>query len=346
MRAKKGDISVRQEKYTIGDIADQLGVSRATVSRAMNGAPGVGPELRKKILEFAEGLGYKPNVVSQSLSKTNSKIIGLIFGDVRNPFYAELTFYIQMALNQYGYTVMLFNSEYNAQQEQGFIEMAKQFGLAGLILFTAQTDKKQLQEQTKELPIVLVNRPLDMARHDSVTMDNFKAGYIAAMHLIELGHRRIGFVRGQAISSASVQRFEGYRQALKSWSLTLREEDIMEGDLKMPTGYELAKTFFQREERPTGLIVANDMMALGILDWCNENGVSIPEELSVVSFDNINFSSVHGIELTTVSQHMKEMGRKAAELMVRRIREPQAEYKRIILEPTLIVRNTTMKYEE
>ena len=337
---------MREGKYTIGDIADQLGVSRATVSRALNGAPGVGPELRKKILEFAGKLGYKPNTLAQSLSKGNVKIIGLIFGDVRNPFYAELTFYIQMALNKYGYTVMIFNSEYSAQQEQGFIEMARQFCLAGLILFTAQTDKDNLPEQTEELPIVLVNRSLDMAQCDSVTMDNFKAGYIATMHLIELGHRRIGFVRGQAISSASVQRFEGYRQALKNWSIPLNEEDIMKGDLKMPTGYEMARSFFRREERPTGLIVANDMMSLGILDWCNENGVKIPEELSIVSFDNIDFSRIHGIELTTVSQHVREMGEKAAELMIRRIREPQAEYKRIILEPTLIIRNTTMEYKE
>lgn len=337
---------MRQGKYTIGDIADQLGVSRATVSRAINGAPGVGPELRKKILEFVKELGYKPDTVAQSLSKGYRKIIGLIFGDVRNPFYAELTFYIQMAMNKYGYTVMIFNSEYSAHQEQEFIEMAREFRLAGLILFTAQTDKDDLKEQTNRLPIVLVNRALDMAQCDSVTMDNFKAGYIAAMHLIELGHRRIGFVRGQSISSASVQRFEGYRQALKNWSLPLNEEDVMEGDLKMSAGYEMAPQFFQREKRPTGLIVTNDMMALGILDWCNEKGVKIPEELSIVSFDNIDFSKIHGIELTSVSQHVREMGEKAVELMLRRIREPQAEYKRIILEPTLIVRNTTMKYRE
>lgn len=337
---------MKRGKCTIGDIAENLGVSRATVSRAMNGSPGVGPELRKKILEFAEELGYKPNTAAQRMSKGNMKIIGLIFGDVRNPFYAELTFYIQTALNKYGYTVMIFNSEYSAQQEQRFIEMSRQFCLAGLILFTTQSDKDNLWEQTEELPIVLVNRSLDVAQCDSVTMDNFKAGYIAAMHLIELGHRRIGFVRGQEMSSASVQRFEGYRQALKNWSLPLNEEDILEGDLKMPTGYELAKTFFRREERPTGLIVANDMMTLGILDWCNENCVNIPKDLSIVSFDNIVFSGIHGIELTTVSQHVRKMGEKAAELMVRRIKEPQAEYKRIILEPTLIVRNTTMEHKE
>lgn len=337
---------MRKEKYTVSDIAKNMGVSRATVSRALNGSPGVGAELRKKIQDYAKELGYKPNTLAQSLSKGRMNIIGLVFGDVRNPFYAELTFYIQKELNQYGYTVMIFNSEYNVEKEMGFIEMAKQFCLAGMILFTTQTNREDLKNQVGNLPIVFVNRSLELVNYDSVTMDNFKAGYIAAMHLIELGHRRIGFVRGQSISSASVQRFEGYRQALKNCFLSINDEDIMEGDLKMPTGYLLAEKFFQRDTRPSALIVANDMMALGFLDWCNEYNVQIPKELSLVSFDDINFSRMHGIELTTISQHVQEMGEKAAALMIRRIEEPQAEYKRVILEPTLMIRNTTAVYRE
>ncbi len=333
-------------KYTINDIAKQIGVSRATVSRALNGAPGVGPELREKIQQFAKEQGYKPNPLAQSLSKGKMDIIGLVFGDVRNPFYAELTFYIQKELNRHGYTVMIFNSEYDIQKEQEFIEMAKEFRLAGMILFTAQTNKEQLQDQVDQIPIVLVNRSLDLSNYDSVTMDNFKAGYIAAMHLIELGHKRIGFVRGQAMSSASVQRFEGYCQALKNYFLPMKEEDIYEGDLRMGTGYEMAERFFERIERPTGMILANDMMALGFLDWCKEKGVGIPEDLSIVSFDNIDFSKIHGIELTTISQHVRDMGEQAAELMIRRIDQPDAEYRRIILEPELIIRNTTREYKE
>lgn len=332
-------------KYTISDIAEHMGVSRATVSRALNGAPGVGPELREKIQAFAREQGYKPNPLAQSLSKGKMDIIGLVFGDVRNPFYAELTFYIQKALNRHGYTVMIFNSEYDIQKEREFIEMAKEFRLAGMILFTAQTNKEQLQDQVDQIPIVLVNRSLDLTNYDSVTMDNFKAGYIAAMHLIELGHRRIGFVRGQAMSSASVQRYEGYRQALKNCFLPMEEEDVYEGDLRMGTGYEMAEKFFERAERPTGMILANDMMALGFLDWCKEKGVRIPEDLSIVSFDNIDFSRIHGIELTTISQHVREMGEKAAELMIRRISQPDAEYRRINLEPELIIRNTTRAYK-
>ena len=125
-----------KKKYTITDVADMLGVSRATVSRALNGTSGVGPELREKIIAFAEEIGYRPNTLARSLSKGRVNIIGLIFGDVRNPFYSELTFYIQKALERYGYTVMIFNSEYDREREARSIETARELCLAGLILFT------------------------------------------------------------------------------------------------------------------------------------------------------------------------------------------------------------------
>lgn len=338
MRSKK--------KYTITDVADMLGVSRATVSRALNGTSGVGPELREKIVAFADEIGYRPNTLARSLSKGRVNIVGLVFGDVRNPFYSELTFYIQRALEKYGYTVMIFNNEYDLEREARSIETAKELCLAGLILFTVVTNMEEEQLRAMNIPIVFVNRTLEFQNYDSVLLDNFRAGYIATMHLIELGHKRIGFVKGHQRSSVTIQRFEGYRQALKNYYLTLQEEDIFSGDLKMRKGYEIAEEFFARRQRPSALLIGNDLMALGFMDWCKEHGVEIPKELSIVSFDNIDFSALHGFELTTISQKVEEMGEKAAELMVRRIEEPEAEYRRIILEPKLIVRNTTREYQE
>lgn len=333
-----------KEKYTIADVADMMGVSRATVSRALNGTPGVGPELREKIVAFANEIGYRPNTLARGLSKGRIDIIGLVFGDIRNPFYSEVIYYIQRVLEQYGYTVMVFNSEYDVEKELRFLEMARELCLAGLILLTAQTDMNETRLKELNVPIVFVNRALELQNYDSVLMDNFKAGYIAAMHLIELGHKRIGFVCGQSKSSTSLQRLEGFRQALKTYFLPLEEEDIMYGDLKMKKGYELAIEFFERKSRPSALVIGNDMMALGFIDRCKEKDIKIPEELSIVSFDNIDFSAMHGIELTTISHKIKMMGEKAAELMIRRIEEPEAEYKRIILEPGIVIRNTTQEY--
>lgn len=334
----------QKEKYTIADVAKMLGVSRATVSRALNGTPGVGPELREKIVAFAKEIDYRPNTLARSLSRGRIDIIGLVFGDIRNPFYAELIFYIQKELEQHGYTVMIFNSEYDVEKELRFLDMARELCLAGLILLTAQTNMDETRLKNLNIPIVFVNRALELQNYDSVLMDNFKAGYIAAMHLIELGHKRIGFICGQVQSSSSLQRLEGFRQALKTYYLPLREEDILSGDLKMEKGYELAKKFFEQDSRPTALVIGNDMMALGFIDRCKEKEIRIPEELSIVSFDNIDFAALHGIELTTISHKVKEMGEKASELMIRRIEEPEADYKRVILEPNIIVRNTTKEY--
>ena len=330
-----------EKKITAKEIAENLGVSRATVSRALNGSSGVGPELRKKILSYAQESGYKTVPTTADLSRKSTKIIGLVFGDICNPFYSELTFYIQRILNSHGYMVVTFNSEYNASKELEFIEMAEQFSLCGLILFTTQMNMNPIRLQAENIPIVFVNRSLELSNYDSVTLDNFKAGYISAMHLIELGHQRIGFVTGHALSSASVQRMEGFCQAMKNFYLPVKPSDILQGDLKMSTGYQLAHKFFQKKSRPSALILGNDMMALGFLDWCKEHNVLIPDELSIVSFDDIVFSQMHEVGLTTISQHVKEMGEHAARLIIRRIHHPDSEYKRIILEPSLIIRATT-----
>ncbi len=333
------------KNFTIGDVAEMLGVSRASVSRALSGAPGVGSDLRKKIIDFTNKIGYKPNSLARSLSRGYMDIVGLVFGDIRNPFYADLTFCIQKELEQHGYTVMLFNSEYDANKELQFLNIAKELCLAGVILFTAQNDMKKEQFDKLNMPIVFVNRSLEWSDYDAVLMDNFKAGYIAAMHLIELGHQRIGFVGGQTVSSTSRQRFNGFKQALDNCYIPFNESHCLSGDLKMETGYKLAHEFFSLPSPPSAVVITNDFMSLGFIDGCFNQGIDIPEHLSVVSFDNIGFSKMSKIGLTTISQHSTEMGEAAARLMVERIEMSDSPHKKIILEPELIVRNTTKEYK-
>lgn len=332
---------MESKRYTISDVAKMLGVSRSTVSKAMTNSSGVSKELRQKILDFVDEIGYTPNSIAQGLSKGKLNIVALILGDVRNPFYAELEFCIQKILNMNGYNVMMFNSEYQVEKELEYIAMAKQFNFAGLILFTAQD--KQIQESLKnsDMSVVLVNRILPDYNGDSVLIDNFKAGYIATMHLIEKGHNNIGFIKGHNLSSASSQRYEGYLQALKNYNLKFDDRNIMVSDLKMSTGYELGKQFAGLENRPSGMVIVNDLTALSFIQYCKEVNIRIPQDVSIVSFDNIVYSSLDGISLTTVSQHVREMGEHAARLMLKQLKDPDAAPERIILEPTLIVRGTT-----
>lgn len=337
---------MKNGKYSISDVAEMLGVSKSTVSRVINGNTGVGPELRKKVMDFVEEIGYQPNTIAQSLSKGHMNIVALILGDVRNPFYAELAFKIQQILNNQGYMVMTLNSEYNIERELEFLGLTEQFNFAGLILITAQEEKIEEKLKMMDIPKVLVNRILPSYTGDSVLIDNFQAGYLAVMHLIELGHRHIGFIKGPGVSSASSQRFAGYRQAMQNYGLPFEEDFVFESDLKLETGRSLADTFCKLEKRPSAMVVVNDMTAIGFMDGCRNAGIRIPEDLSIVSFDNIAMASMYGIELTTISQHVDEMGEKAARLMLKQLNDRTAKPERIIMEPTLIVRKTTCEHTE
>lgn len=332
---------MKRKKYTITDISEMLGVSRATVSRSITGSPGVSQEVREKVLKFVDEIGYQPNTVARGLSTGKLNIIALILGDMRNPFYADLAFEIQQLLKEHQYLVMIFNSEYDAARELEFIRLAEQFHFAGLILITAQSDELSEKMKNLTMPKVLVNRILPEYEGDSVLIDNFQAGYEATLHLIELGHIEIGFITGQNSSSAAKQRFEGYKQALRNFSLPFSEEYVFHSDLKMETGYQLSKTFLAMKHRPSAMISVNDMTALGFMDGCKEAGIRFPEDLSLVGFDNISFSSLHELQLTTVNQHAHEMSREAARLILKQLNNPESKPERIILKPELIIRKTT-----
>ena len=330
------------EKYTISDIANELGVSRATVSRAINGKDGVSEDVRTRILNYTQSIGYKPNTIAQSLSKGHLNIIALVLGDLRNPFYAELAFRMQKMLNEHGYMVMVFNSEYDVEKELEFIKMSQMFCFAGLMLITVQQrfDAHCLSSST---PVVLVNRSAESYNGDAVFIDNFQASYMCMVHLLSLGHRRIGFIHGQETSSASNLRYVGYVQAMENYQMPIDERHVFHGDLKMESGREAAEliTQMEPEQRPTAMLVANDLTALGFMDGCWKHGIKVPEDVSLVSFDNISFSSMCNIQLTTIDQNLEEMCSQAVRLILKRLNNPEAPYERVIIQPTLIVRNTT-----
>ncbi len=337
---------MKNEKYTISDVAKIAGVSRSTVSRVLNDQPGVGAELRKKVLACIEEIGFKPNTLAKSLIKGHINIVALVFGDVRNPFYAELAFYIQKILNDNGYMVMAFNSEYDMKKEIEYIKMAVQFNFAGLILLTTQTQEMKETLQNVQLPVVLVNRTFDTFHGDTVSLDNFQAGYMATKHLISLGHSSFAFLAGPMNSSSVKQRYNGFLQAQNSYQIPFDpEKHVFSGNLKMETGYELAKKYVAHlRELPSAVVISNDLMAIGFIDYCQKNHVDIPGMLSIISFDNINLSDLHAIGLTTISQKAKQMSEYAAKLFLRRIQEPDAPPEHILIEPELIVRKTTSTY--
>ena len=334
----------KDSKLSIVDVAEMLGVSPSTVSRAINGKKGVSEKQREKILNLVREIGYQPNSLMQGMTYSTAgtlPIIGMILGDIRNPFYSDLVFNIQKILNESGYLVMVLNSEYEASREVEMIHLAQELHFAGLILVTAQSSDMEECLSGIRLPKVLVNRILPSYHGDSVLSDNFQAGYIAAMHLIDLNHTHIGFICGPKVSSASSQRFEGYKQALNNFGLTMDEHFVYESDLKIESGKKIAEHFLRQENRPTAIIAVNDMTAIGFMDQCRKQHVSIPDDISIVSFDNILFTSVEGINLTSISHRSEEMGEQAVRLLLKQLQGDTTHPERVILTPELIIRNST-----
>ncbi len=338
---------MKNKRVTISEIAKEMGVSCSTASRALSGAAGVGPELREKIRSYAQEAGFLPSSITRNSTTGRLNIVAMIVGDIRNPFYADLVFYAQKTLNEHGYLLTVFNTEYDEDKEINYVRLAKRFNFSGIIQVTVTTGNMVAELKNLDIPVVMVNRMLSSFDIDTVLLDNFEAGYAATRYLIELGHSRIGFLQGQRQSSASTQRFMGYEQAMKNYHLEIRDCDILEGDLKMETAYELARKFVHGQaEKPSALIISNDLAALGFVSYCQEARFDVPENLSVVSFDNIPFSSVGSVSLTTIDGHANDMGRKAAEVLLDRINDPDRELQRIILKPELIVRKSTLPYRE
>ena len=342
-----------ETRYNISDIAEMLGVAPSTVSRALNGKKGVGEQQRNKILTLAQELGYEIPAVRQeaaevtplSVKGLQSNTIALVIGDIRNPFYADLEYGIQELLGREGYQIMIFNSEYEIDRELTILQTAAEGGFAGVFLITAQSERMEAALGSLSLPVVLVNRNFPNFPGDSVFADNFQAGYLAAVHLIDLYHRKIGFIRGPLLSSASTQRFEGYSQAMSNFGLPMDDRFIYDCDLKIESGRQSAKVYlsYPREERPSAMIIVNDLAALGFMDECRKNGLSIPEDVSVIGFDDIVYASIEGIRLTTVSQHVDNMSREAARLMLKQLHGDVTHPERIIISPELIVRGTTAR---
>lgn len=327
---------------SLNEIAAALGVSKATVSRALSGAEGVGKDLRQTIIRYANDIGYQPNTLAQGLARGHLNIIALILDDIRNPFYAKIAFEIQEIFNQHGYMLMVLNSESDLKKELQYVQMVARYNFSGLFLLTAHPKVEEEVLSTLKMPVVLVNRALASYPGNCVLLDNFQAGYLAARHLIERNHRRIGFICGPNISSASHQRYLGFIQAIENFGAENAKAYFTESNLTMESGYALATDFLNNPApRPTAMIVSNDMTAIGFMNGLKGYGVRIPDDLSIVSFDNIPFSAAIGIELTTVDQHTDTICREAGRLMLNLLSKSPTEPERIIITPTLVVRKTT-----
>ncbi len=331
------------KRVTIKDVARVAGVSYATVSRALSGSPEIGEETRQRIIQISKEMGYTPNSIARSLVIQSTKIFGLIVGRINNPFMSEIAYYVEKHARDQGYNLMLCNSGSDLDHEEETYRLLVGRQVDGIIIIPAGADSyERLKPHLGATPTVFMSENLKDLRESYVTVDNYKGTMLGVDYLYSLGHRNILYF-GRRLGSLTHQlRAEGYEDACKRYGLTPAFVDSHYTHSSIKKGYALAAELFRTREhlKYTAIMASTDTMALGIIKAADEFGLRIPQDFSLVGFDNINFSSLPKINLTTIDQPKKAMAAAAVDMLIHKINDPTVGYSHRIMEPTLIVRNS------
>ncbi|HET8844546.1 MAG TPA: LacI family DNA-binding transcriptional regulator [Ktedonobacteraceae bacterium] len=326
---------------TIFDVAHKAGVSHSTVSRVLNNKTNVNAETRARVLLAMAQLGYVSSASARRLAGGNSRVIGLLVDHLNPGYMGEIIRGIDEALEAHGYNLMLYTTHRQINKEVAYVTKLTHGFADGLILIVPRNDKAYLETlQQRKFPYVLIdyqgyNRPVP-----SVFTTNRKGGYEATTYLIETGHRRIGFITGEMAYGCAPERLAGYQAALTDHGIPFDPELVNEGNFLQPQGYRCAQELLRLPEPPTALFVSNDAMAFGAMEAARELGFHIPNDLSIIGFDDVPQATHVHPALSTVCQPLEEMGRSAANLLLKYIANPLAEIERVELSTRLVIRES------
>jgi DNA-binding LacI/PurR family transcriptional regulator len=327
---------------TLKDVAQDAGVSVATVSRVLNDHEYVSDKTRHKVLTAVEKLGYRPSQLAVGLRTGKTRIFGLIISDIGNPYFASVVRGIEDVAYANGYSLILCNSDEDPEKEELYINVFLDSAVSGAIIACAREDSmcgKSLLDA--DIPIVALDRRLMNFDVDTVVTNNIKGAYDAVVHLIEHGHKRIGYIGGPLHTTTGKERWEGYKKALMENGYELIPDLVKVGNFKQRSGQETARELLEEDDRPTALFTANNLMTLGALNAIHEKGLRIPEEIAIVGFDDLPWAQSLDPPLTAVEQPAYELGRIAADLLIKRIIDPDRPISRVTLDTNLIVRHSS-----
>jgi LacI family transcriptional regulator len=327
---------------TIREVAEHAGVSYATVSHVINNTRLVTQETRARVLEAMATLNYRPNALARSLRQGKTNTIGLVLPDSANPFFAEISRSIEDEAFKQGYSVFLCNTELDTQRELFYVDVLSKKQVDGIIFVAAgdQADSLDFLVQ-RNMPVVMIDRNVPNVEVDAVLTDNELGGLLATRHLLALGHTHIACIGGPSSITPSAERIIGYRRALEEAGLPYDESLVLRGDYHPQSGMEITHSLLKMNPRPTAVFALNDLMALGALRAAAEAGCSVPKDLAVVGYDDLDIARFANPPLTTIAQPKKEVGVQAVNILVDRMSRKNRPPSRIVLPPELIVRRST-----
>lgn len=324
----------RIARPTIRNVAERAGVSKSLVSLVMRGSPQVSEGRRQAVLQAARELGYRPNAVARSLVEGRTRLVGAIVADLHNPFFAEFLDGLQQSLHGAGLRMLVGSGRWDplfaAEAVEAFLEMR----VDGLVLLSVVPET--LPEIAASVPVVVVGER-DLAGVDIVVDDDELGVSLAVDHLVRLGHRRIAHIEGAPSTTARYRR-AGYQNAMARHGQQILVEP---GDFTDKGGHRAAHALLRHEPRPTAIVAPNDLAATGALSAADELGLRVPEDVSVVGYDNTHLAAIRHISLTSVDQPRRDMGKVAAGLLADRVADPARPPRQSLAVPHLVVRTTT-----
>ncbi|MBR9786381.1 MAG: substrate-binding domain-containing protein [Vibrionaceae bacterium] len=328
---------------TMKDIAKLAGVSTSTVSHVINKTRFVSEEISERVNNAAKELNYyAPSALARSLKVNRTQTIGMLVTTSTNPFFGEVVKGVERSCYQKGYSLILCNTEGDNERMRQSISTLLQKRVDGLILMCDALEGERIDvfERYPDIPVVVMDWGPMLFTSDKIQDNSLRGGYLAVKYLIDCGHKEVGCITGPLIKHQAQMRYEGYKRAMIEAGLDFNPNWIIESDFECEGGYQAFKKMSEKGELPTSIFVSNDMMAMGVINAANELGVKVPDELSIIGYDDIHIAKFMSPSLTTIHQPKYRLGQAAVETLVRRLNDKAAESEVVQLEPTLVERKS------
>jgi LacI family transcriptional regulator len=332
------------KSYTMRDVARLAGTSVGSVSAVINEKGTASPALMQRVKAAMDALDYHPDNVARSLKVRRTHTVGMVIPDISNAFFTELMLGAEAAARARRYSVILCNSSEDPVLERQCLNTLFSRRVDGVILAPTDLYSGQDRLTARRFPMVFVDRIPPRFKGLAVVTNNLQGAYEGTRHLIELGHQRLAIITGRLVLSNGIDRLEGFRKAIQDARLPIRDEYIKHGDFQLESGYQRGLELLNLPEPPTAIFCCNNKMTLGLMRALAERGISCPEQISVLGFDDFDWAASFRPKLTTIAQPTFEMGRTAMEILLRNIEFPdgqETEGMPISLEATLNIREST-----
>ncbi len=339
-----------KKKNTIYDVAKIAGVSASTISRVMNTPEIVAEDTRQKVMNAVKELAYIPNMIAANMPRRRTNYVGLIIPDITNIFFSNLVRGVQDVCEKNGYSVLVVNSDDSQEKEGRYLKLLYSRRVDGVILTVAGYREEGFPEEElsllKKMNIVLIDREINGMTTPIVKVNNFIGAYSAVKYLLTMGHKKILYLAGIEGTKTNQEREKGYLSALKEARISWKKE--LTADFRLDTGYQKIMHYWPQlknsDELPTAIFAANDLMAIGALKAFTQIKIRVPEDISIIGFDNIPFSDCTYPPLTTIAQPTYQMGQKAVETLLKLI-DKKKIVKSVEFETKLIERDSVSRWE-